>query len=91
MIVGQVLVNGVVYSCHRYPEPQQTVAAAIGGGDPLGYVLTGGDDHALLATFAPADVPAGWTVIGRVAAATVEPDVLVDGKPWEGGQGWRHF
>ena len=27
MIVGQVLVNGVVYSCHRYPEPQQTVAS----------------------------------------------------------------
>lgn len=27
MIVGQVMVNGVVYSCHRYPEPQQTVAS----------------------------------------------------------------
>jgi hypothetical protein len=25
MIVGQVLVDGVVYSCHRYPEPQQSV------------------------------------------------------------------
>lgn len=27
MIVGQVLVNGVVYSCHRYPEPQQNVTS----------------------------------------------------------------
>lgn len=26
MIVGQILVNGVAYSCHRYPEPRFTVA-----------------------------------------------------------------
>ena len=49
-------------------EAQKTVAAALGGGDPLDYILTGGDDHALLGTFAEADVPAGWTVIGRVLA-----------------------
>lgn len=70
-------------------EPQRTVAAAIGGGDPLNYLLGGGDDHALLATFAPADVPAGWTVIGRVAAG--EPAVLVDGEPWAAEGGWTHF
>lgn len=70
-------------------EAQKTVAAAIGGGDPLAYVLTGGDDHALLATFAPASVPPGWTVIGRVAAG--EPAVTVAGAPWTGSPGWRHF
>ena len=26
MIVGQILVNGVVYSCHRYPEPDLDAA-----------------------------------------------------------------
>lgn len=25
MIIAQVLINGVVYSCHRYPEPQHSV------------------------------------------------------------------
>ncbi|WP_040160974.1 thiamine-phosphate kinase [Nigerium massiliense] len=72
-------------------EPQRTVAAAIGGGDPMGYILGGGDDHALLATFAAADVPEGWTVIGRVSEPDGEPQVLVDGEPWSGDGGWRHF
>ena len=75
-------------------EAQKTVAAAIGGGDPLNYILTGGDDHALLGTFAGSDVPEGWTVIGRVLP--LEPDagasVTVDGKVWSGDAGgWRHF
>ena len=75
-------------------EAQKTVAAAIGGGDPLHYILTGGDDHALLGTFAASDVPEGWTVIGRVLP--LEPDagasVTVDGKVWSGDAGgWRHF
>lgn len=75
-------------------EAQKTVAAAIGGGDPLNYILTGGDDHALLGTFAEGDVPDGWTVIGHVRAP--EPDavasVTVDGVAWsDGAGGWRHF
>ncbi|MFT4216381.1 MAG: thiamine-phosphate kinase [Micropruina sp.] len=71
-------------------EPQSVVAAAVGGGDPLTFILTGGDDHALLATFAPADVPDGWRVIGTVADG--DPAVTVDGATWEGGAaGWQHF
>ncbi|MDO5535109.1 MAG: thiamine-phosphate kinase [Propionibacteriaceae bacterium] len=71
-------------------EAQKTVAAAIGGGDPLHYILTGGDDHALVGTFAPSDVPTGWTVIGAVQDG--EASVTVDGAAWsaEAG-GWRHF
>lgn len=81
-------------------EAQKTVAAAIGGGDPLTYILTGGEDHALLGTFPPGTVPPGWTVIGRVLPS-VEPElvepvetlVTVDGAPWAGSDapGWRHF
>lgn len=43
-------------------------AAAELGADPLEWVLTGGDDHALAATF-PREVrlPSGWTIIGEVA------------------------
>lgn len=71
-------------------DAQQTVAAAVGGGDPLTFVLTGGEDHALLATF-PGNPPPGWTVIGRVLASTKEPSVTVAGVPWEDSGGWRHF
>jgi len=73
-------------------EPQNVVAAAIGKGDPLTWILTGGDDHALVATFDPGAVPEGWRVIGAVAAADDDPRVLVDGGPWSGGDtGWQHF
>lgn len=71
-------------------EPQSVVAAAVGGGDPLTFILTGGDDHALLATFAADAVPDGWRVIGSVSAG--DPQVTVDGAEWEGDSaGWRHF
>ncbi|MFW3169472.1 thiamine-phosphate kinase [Geodermatophilus sp. CPCC 206100] len=63
------------------PGPLQQVAAALGG-DPLAWVLTGGEDHALLATFpAGAPLPWGWTAIGAVRAADGSPGVLVDGQP----------
>jgi thiamine-monophosphate kinase len=63
--------------------PLAQVAAALGG-DPMAWVLTGGEDHALVATF-PAGVvpPAGWAVIGTVTAVPAggEPGVRVDGVP----------
>lgn len=70
------------------PEPLQAVGAAVGA-DPLGFILGGGDDHALLATFPDAGaVPAGWTVIGQVAEGE---GVTVDGAPYDGPPGWTHF
>ena len=74
------------------PEVLQAVAAATGK-DPYALLLTGGEDHALAATFpATATIPEGWTVIGTVAAA---PDpaapVLVDGAVWESPAGYDHF
>ena len=86
--------SGVTIDVHtdllEVAEPQKAVAAAIGGGDPLVFQLTGGDDHALAATFEPEAVPPGWRVIGRVRAG--DPEVLVDGQPWTGPtQGWQHF
>ncbi|MBF4160422.1 thiamine-phosphate kinase [Nocardioides acrostichi] len=77
------------------PEPLHAVAAATGA-DPVSFVLTGGDDHALLATFAAdAELPEGFRVIGRVGeVAADDPDpvlVTVDGAPYEGAPGWTHF
>jgi len=70
-------------------EPQTAVAAALGGRDPLLFVLTGGDDHALAACFAAGQVPPEWRGIGKVTAG--DPVVLVDGAAWEGETGWSHF
>jgi len=69
-------------------EPLVAVGAALGA-EPLSFVLGGGDDHALLATF-PADValPEGWRAIGTVAAGS---GVTVDGTEYDGPAGWTHF
>jgi thiamine-monophosphate kinase len=69
------------------PEPLQAVAAATGT-DPLAFILGGGDDHALLATFPSADVPEGWSVIGSVGEGS---GVTVDGAAYDGPTGWTHF
>ena len=58
--------------------------------DPLGWVLTGGEDHALAATFPPdAQLPDGFVRIGTVSFG--EPGVTVDGKARKGPKGWVHF
>jgi thiamine-monophosphate kinase len=69
-------------------EPLQAVGAALGA-DPLQFVLGGGDDHSLVATF-PVDVslPDGWTRIGTVAEGE---GVTVDGAAYDGPTGHRHF
>lgn len=63
-------------------------AAAAVGADPWAWVLGGGEDHALAATF-PGAVPPGWRAIGRVVGGPAT--VLVDGAPWAGNAGWQSF
>lgn len=83
----------VTTSAFEVPEPLLAVGQATGA-DPLQFILGGGDDHALLATF-PADValPEGWTRIGTVGEAPAEgaPRVTVDGASYDGPTGWSHF
>jgi thiamine-monophosphate kinase len=69
-------------------EPLRAVGAALGA-DPMRFILTGGDDHALVATY-PADVvlPDGWTRIGEVATGE---GVTVDGAAYDGPAGHTHF
>lgn len=70
------------------PEPLAAAASAFNG-NAIEWMLTGGEDHAFVATFSTAlDVPSGWTIIGSVAAGNSE--VLVDGEP-SLGKGWDHF
>jgi thiamine-monophosphate kinase len=69
-------------------EPLEAVGAAIGV-EPVGFCLTGGEDHALAATFdAAAVVPEGWRPIGRVGEGS---GVTVDGAEYEGPSGHTHF
>ncbi|MBY0440926.1 MAG: thiamine-phosphate kinase [Mycobacteriaceae bacterium] len=65
----------------------QDAAEAVAA-DPWSWVFGGGEDHALVATFA-GQVPAGWRVIGRVLDGPA--CVLVDGAPWQGYAGWQAF
>jgi thiamine-monophosphate kinase len=64
-------------------------AASLGLPGTQDWVLTGGEDHALAATFPPGcALPAYWTVIGQVRAGQ---GVLVNGNPVTGRAGWNHF
>lgn len=70
------------------PEKLRDVGTALGA-DPLQWVLAGGDDHALAATFpGGTELPPQWRLIGRVARGR---GVLVDGAPYEPPAGWDHF
>jgi thiamine-monophosphate kinase len=56
--------------------------------DPMIWVLTGGDDYALVATFPRrTELPEPWRVIGTVAEGE---GVRVDGRRWPAG-GHEHF
>lgn len=70
------------------PDPIQRLSAATGV-SPWNFILGGGEDHALAATFPPdSELPAGWRRVGVVNSTG---DVTVDGEPWEGPRGWTHF
>jgi thiamine-monophosphate kinase len=86
-----------------FPDDWAALAGAAQdlGVDPAVWVLTGGEDHGLLATFPPGAVPAPFRVVGEVTASaehgggtgagTVAGTVLVGGALWRGSPGWDHF
>ncbi|GAB2923128.1 thiamine-phosphate kinase [Rhodococcus aerolatus] len=85
--------SGVAIDLHRAalePDaPLRDVAAALGG-DPWTWVLTGGEDHGMLATFpAGAALPSGFRAVGTVRTGH---GVSVDGEPWSAADaGWTSF
>lgn len=61
--------------------------------DPMEWVLAGGEDHGLLATFPPGvQVPPGFTAIGSVQALgeSESPGIKIAGHAADTG-GWDHF
>ncbi|MFI6349811.1 thiamine-phosphate kinase [Streptomyces sp. NPDC050560] len=73
------------------PSQMNDIGQAVGV-DPLRWVLTGGEDHAIVATFPRGTkLPARWKTIGEVHAPSSLPSVTVDGAPWTDQSGWDHF
>ncbi|WP_165987567.1 thiamine-phosphate kinase [Streptomyces sp. YIM 98790] len=73
------------------PAQMSDIGSAVGV-DPLHWVLTGGEDHAIVATFpAGTKLPARWRVIGEVQMVSTLPRVTVDDAPWDKAAGWDHF
>ena len=71
------------------PIAMRDAAAALGV-DPYTWILAGGDDHALAATFPPQTVlTEDWLLVGTVKKGS---GVTVDGKPYaDAPAGWDHF
>ncbi|WP_117211856.1 thiamine-phosphate kinase [Allorhizocola rhizosphaerae] len=70
------------------PDQMRDAATALGV-DIYQWLLTGGDDHALAATFPPGSpLPEGFRAIGEVREGA---GVTVAGKRWIGPTGWDHF
>jgi thiamine-monophosphate kinase len=69
--------------------PAVTDVAALLGADADEWVLTGGEDHQLLAALPPAAVPSGWVVIGEVSPGPAS--VTVDGRRADTMHGWQAF
>jgi thiamine-monophosphate kinase len=80
----------VLLSSGAFHVPQEFLDTARAlNADPMSWLLAGGDDHALAATFPPeVDLPMAWSVVGRVEDGE---GVLVDGEPYAGAGGWSSF
>lgn len=69
----------------------QAAAGALGD-DPVRWLLTGGEDHGLLATFPPgAALPEPFRRIGTVVPAGARPVLVTGAAPRVVGTGWDHF
>ena len=73
-------------------DPMHAVGSALGV-DPMEFILGGGDDHAIVATFpAGTDLPDGFIAIGSVGEPGEGGSVVtLDGSTYDGPTGHTHF
>jgi thiamine-monophosphate kinase len=82
---------GIDLESARLPQDHalREAADALGDQDPLDWILTGGEDHALAATFPPGTIfSQRWSIVGRVSKGH---GVRVDSRRSERFSGWKHF
>src|SRR5487761_458674 len=78
-----------VQTARLKPGPPLLAAARVLDAAPLAWVLGGGEDHALAASFpAGIELPPRWVVIGNAHEGS---GVTVDGENYRGEFGWQHF
>jgi len=84
--------SGVLINVHASTVSDQNltnITTSVGVTSALSWILTGGEDHALAATFpAGTRLPPRWRPIGEVRQGQ---GVTVDGRRHEGPAGWDHF
>ncbi len=81
-------------AAERIPLAEEVRAiAAVAGEDPLAWQLWGGEDYGLVAAIPPdAPLPAGWTVLGEVAAGAGAWLIRADATPVAlVGEAFKHF
>jgi thiamine-monophosphate kinase len=86
--------RAVAASAPHNPEHRTSHVSRPAVTNALTWVLTGGEDHAFVATFpASTRLPARWTVIGTVRQPGTDAGdgVVLDGQPRNGLPGWDHF
>jgi thiamine-monophosphate kinase len=97
LVAGEQLVEAAAFLQSQKSDSYRTAPADSPSPMALDWVLTGGEDHSLVATFpASTQLPSRWRVIGRVRAAddvvaAGAAGVTVDGAPHAGPGGWQHF
>lgn len=92
LAAGSGVVIDISSGAFELAEPMLAVGSALGV-DPMQFILGGGDDHPIVATFpAGTDLPRGFLTIGTVASAgDGAPGVTVDGAAYDGPAGHTHF
>lgn len=78
---------GILLPVARYLGATETEAL----GQVREWLLTGGEDHGMLAAFDPGAVPESFRLIGRVRERSSEQTVTIAGQGWQGATGWDHF
>jgi thiamine-monophosphate kinase len=96
LVTGGPLSEAAALLGRERPDSYRTDTAGSRSPTALEWVLTGGEDHSLVATFpASTQLPSRWRVIGHVRAAdgadAAGVGVTVDGAPHAGPGGWQHF
>ncbi len=92
LVTGGPLSEAAAFLHSRKPDSYRTDPADSPSPIALDWVLTGGEDHSLVATFPASSSIASTVARHRATSGPARaPGVTVDGAPHAGPAGWQHF